>query len=215
MLFERIKRGKAFGTLVDVCPDSTFDKTSFAGDTADIWQSRVIASRIQGQARIRQSLIENSSVGVMQGRGECEATASTLVGTELVNGHILGSEVTNSVIHGTGVMIRNSIVAGCNIRGDVAIMNADIEGLELKSKMRLTGTWRRNPRFWLLENEMTSVGITEGLDGTAFVGCRLKPMIRWIKGKDRWIQAGGWPREIGDQLEMLFTQWLDDPIPYA
>jgi hypothetical protein len=213
VIFERYKSGKLFGEMVDICPNSSLDKHSFAGDQASIWQSHLVRSRVQGTAKLRNAVLEGSSAGVMLGAGECEVTATTLIDTEFINGSALGSVIKRSIVHGLNVIIKDSIVDKCEISGDVIIDRAEISGLVLSGKMRLTGKWNREPRYYLLENEIANIGITEAQNGHAFIGCKLKPMARWIKGKDRFVKAGRWPREMGDELHKLFEEWLDESIP--
>ena len=208
MLFERRGKARLYGTEVEACKESSFDAHSFAGDEADIWESELIHSRVQGEARVRAATLEHSSVGVMAGQGICEVTASVLNKTEFINGTCLGSYIENSIVHGTKVAIRNSVVRNSDIIGNVILDNADIDGLVLKGKMRLTGKWTRPPRYFHMKNEIADIGITESHDGKAFVGCREKDMSRWIKGKRRYCRAAGWPIEMGDTLEKVFREWL-------
>lgn len=222
MLYERNKLGggKIFGEDAFVCKTSHLDRMSFAADQADIWASEVHHSKIFGDSKIRASVIEDfSEIG--SSRLPVEITQSHIVHSIIRGGGVAGAYVIDSKITGRaqirgditqgGVKIIDSRIKGYAIVEGTAI----VKGITLEKRMRINaGVWLRPPRYYdLIEPELCDIGITEGTDGTAAVGCTFKPMTTWIKKRKLWVAAGGWTDDMGKRLENLFTEWLDTRTP--
>lgn len=216
MLYQRYKNGsgKIFGETAEIDGDSLLDRQSFIGDTADIWQSKIFSSRVQGKARLRNAIVENTSVGVAQGTGLTEVVHSHLVQSDFWNGQAFGAYLENSTVrhsvriagHGKGVKVINSTLENeATVTGEAVLY-----GLTIGGKMRIgEGIWERPPRYFYLRNDIADIGITESVNGQAFVGCTSKKMNDWIKKRYLWQKASGWTDEMITTLKLLFESWLD------
>lgn len=213
MLYERHSNGKIFGDEVEICGNSKMDRVSFIADTADVWESHLIKSKVENDA-ILQVVYADSA--------------------KFFGGLTVFSNVRNSEIHGgkiSGASIeQGSIILNGRIRGTVdkpvRILNstvkdnaliensAEIHGITLSQFMRIgEGVWERPPRYLHIENENLRLGVSESIDGRAYIGCRLKSMNRWIRKRRQFAKAVGWDIETTNLIMRTFEEWLDTPIP--
>lgn len=209
MKLERVKGGGRVG--IDdgsiVCKDSVLDKFSQALDGADVWQSDLKCSSVQN-AKVRRSNLRDSIV-----KGG-EVAFSNLHRTQMADGIVLGAFVAGSTIRGGQIMggeVLFSVVADdAVIEGKKTVL----DGVAITKRMRINkGVWCRSPRYFDFKFAGIDVGITEGKNGTALIGCREQRMSDWIKKKSLWLKAIGWTDEAGRIIEAEFQKWLDEPIP--
>lgn len=215
MIFERHKSGKIFDG-VEICPDSHLCKDSFAGPPSDIWQSRLDKSRVQHESKVRLSHLERSSVG--EEGVKSEIVSSYLQNSNFYGGTALNCKIFNSEVRGNPLLRgrgKGILIVDSEISDDVHIDGeAVILGIKLNKMMRISGDgiWRKPPRYHELKNEITEIGITESFDNHCFIGCKLKDTRRWLKGKYRFGNAIGWPKEMVDNIAQKLEEWLDTPV---
>jgi hypothetical protein len=217
MLYERHRngRGKVFGE-VDICRNSFLSKNSFAGDEADIFFSSVEDSAVKEKARVRNSMIK----GFSEVLGKAEVSGSSIENTKVFgSASVIGATVDNSVICGQakirgaqhesqGVTVFNSV-----IRDEArALDNAVICGITLDRKMRVGGSdvWVDfPPRYFEVNNEIAEIGITEARAGEAYIGCKRKPIEKWLKGARRFAKKVGWTEEMVAEISQILLSWLE------
>ena len=205
MIFERHDRGAIIGEHPNICRESKFDKGSYATDEADVWKSVLCSSKAAGNARIRLSEIHHSVIGE-KGKWS-EVVGSVVRHSEIPYGRILGSTLFG--VEMKGGIVRNSSITNCRIKGKPMIEDADIEDIEVKGMMRVTGKWHGTaPRYLEIDNEYAEIGVTEAPNGQMYIGCRKKDIERWIQGRHRYCKAVGWPPEMADEIYEVVKQWL-------
>lgn len=216
MIFERVQGGgKVYDETSFICKQSRLDRNTFVMGQADIFRSKLCQTKVVGNAKIRSSLIENFSV-IGCAESPTEIVQSHIVQSRIFGGTVMGAFVADSMIAGQPhimgdtVQIRNSrVLENAVVEGD-----AILDGIEISKRMRLRGGfWTRPPRYVDLVTDVANIGVTEGQNGFALIGCKAHKMTDWIKKKTLFLKVGGWSEETGDYLEDLFTRWLDETMP--
>lgn len=219
MRFERINGGgKAIGEDVLVT-NSVFDKPSYAAGLADVWNTEARTARVIGDSKVRASLLEFSSIGCE--RLPSEVIQSRFVHSSMKGGTCIGALVANSKIMGLPQIRGDMSKGGVKILGSVIKDRAIVEGtaivknVTLRDYMRIrNGVWLREPRYiQFTEAEIAEVGVTEAENQSAMIGCTVKPIRSWLKGKYRWGKAVGWTKEMCDRLALTLEEWADSPLP--
>ena len=198
MIFERCGRGKLIGSDVN-CFESNLDALSYAASNSFLY--RVDAKRTSIDAgHIERSTLE-----------KCHVNGGIITHSNLLDTYVENSTVATSRIRRS--RIDNAIVIGSRIYNSTVgkgavVQNASVFNFSVLPLMKIgCGTWHRQPRFLRVTKDEYDIGVTESTDGHAYIGCRRKPIERWLKGRERFAQVMGWPKDIIDEIADEITQW--------
>lgn len=194
--------GQVLDLNSEVCPSSVL-KQATVGEDCDVYISRLDRSWAE------HSEIVHSSVT----RGDIRNSRlvmSVVDGSDVVDSAVYDGAVFDSKIE--GVVLRGGVIKNCRIISDCIVGNAVLDGLTITEDMRIgEGHWTRVPRCFKFSNDVaTNIVVTESTDGCAYIGCRRKPMRRWIQGARRFGKVIGWDTATTDMIAAHFEEWLKD-----
>lgn len=213
--------GKVYGWEAEVSADTHLDSWSVARDQATIVSAHIENSMIYGASKVFLALIRDNSeiysAGV-QG-GQVRINRSTLIGADvcsklpvLIKNTVLSGEI---VVRDSATLIDVSAIGQVRVYGHV-VLEANSDRILLRGLMDIhRGFWRRAPKYVELggpfDEQGFHFGITECTDGHAHVGCKCKPMTKWLEHvKDgRLARVAGWRNELVQRASDTFTEWLD------
>lgn len=224
--------GKIYG-LAEVCRQSYLDRTSSVrGENISVWNSQLFNSEIsESGIDVISSILNDSIVRSAYQRigGHLQIAQSTAQRSEFYGSvRVLGAFVDNSIIKDSA-QIRGFYSDRENATGaggarvvdslvkDRAVIcgNASVESITVDREMRIgAGFWQgRAPRYTEIRNDELGIlsGVTESIDGFAYIGCTPKPMAVWLRKARSWGKVAGWTGSMISDLYFTFQEWLDVP----
>jgi uncharacterized protein YjbI with pentapeptide repeats len=218
-------RGRVLGQDSEVSPDSLLDRDSTVSDGSTVLHARVNYSTIRNHSRIYGAQLKGCDVsGVTIEGNRVQLLNCDLSGTDIASEEVVMASqcIMTGQISIRGSVLLDRVVASGEvwIGGETSMVPArENENIELYGLMHIhKGEWRRAPRYREIGHpfELPHMGITECVNGLAHIGCRCRPMAKWLKhGLDlRLAHRAGWHDAITRRVAEIFTEWLDVPQIY-
>lgn len=183
---------------------------------AEVSNSKILKSKIDGEAIIVDSFIQHSEIL------HAEIYKSRVMKSQVADARIYNAEIFHSTLIGKRVKVlgregMRPLLKNCLLTDNAFVSGqVTLEGVTVGRMMRVEyGRWNRQPRYFETENSNGDIfGITEQYCGMAVhFGCREYLMKDLIRHKDYFRKVMHLPLSEINRIEKTFIVWLNNRIP--